>query len=89
VKKFVLAVVMGTSLVMAMPVQAQEQNQPSDPDALALEGIEKLMDALRAFLGSIPQYEAPVINENGDIIIRRKHPKDKKPTDPEIEETSA
>ena len=85
-KKVILAAAMGLTLLLVMPVQAQEQNRKSDPDALALEGIQKLMEALGAFLNSIPQYEAPYINERGDIIIRRKHPKPKKP---ELEDTSA
>jgi hypothetical protein len=32
----------------------------------------RLMRALEAFIDMIPQYEMPEINENGDIIIRRK-----------------
>lgn len=88
-RKILLAMAVGLSLSLAMPVQAQEQDQKSDPDVLALEGIEKLMEALGAFLKSIPQYEAPYINENGDIIIRRKNPKKPDAKDPHLEDTSA
>ncbi len=43
-----------------------------DPSRLALEGLDRLMQALDLFIATLPQYEAPYINEDGDIIIRRK-----------------
>lgn len=39
------------------------------------EGAEKIMKALELMFRSIPQYAAPEINKNGDIIIRRKRPR--------------
>ena len=39
---------------------------------LAREGISKFIQSLELFLGTIPQYEAPEVTEDGDIIIRRK-----------------
>lgn len=33
-----------------------------------------IVDALKGLLLAVPQYEAPEILDNGDIIIRRKHP---------------
>lgn len=70
-------------------VQADEKGV----DELAVEGLSKLMDALSLFVDAIPQYSAPEILENGDIIIRRKN-KDKGDEDdekesPDVEETSA
>ena len=56
----------------AMSVAAEETYESEDPSELAREGIERLMQALEALIQSIPQYEMPEINENGDIIIRRK-----------------
>lgn len=50
------------------------------------EGVEKVMRALEMMFRSIPQYEAPEINKNGDIIIRRKRtpaPRKKPPVDDE------
>lgn len=88
-KKILLAMTVGLSLMLASPMQAGAQQQDTDPDVMALEGIEKLMEALGAFLKSIPQYEAPYINENGDIIIRRKNPKTPGHKDPHLEDTSA
>jgi hypothetical protein len=36
-----------------------------------LEGLDQLMQGMDELLQSIPRYEAPIIDENGDIIIRR------------------
>ncbi len=52
------------------PTQAAEE--PGESEQAGEFGIEQLMRALEAFIDSIPQYEMPEINENGDIIIRRK-----------------
>jgi len=50
------------------------------------------MRALELMIDSIPQYEMPEIEENGDIIIRRKrqapHPKPDQPRTPEIDQTT-
>ena len=50
-----------------------------EPDAKAeqefKEGVEKLIRAFQMMLRSVPQYDAPEILENGDIIIRRKPPR--------------
>ena len=40
----------------------------------AVEGIAKLLQALQLFVKSVPQFEAPEVLPNGDIIIRRIHP---------------
>lgn len=49
--------------------------QPKDKaQELAHEGIKNLMQALQLMIEHIPQYELPVLNENGDIIIKRKYP---------------
>jgi len=69
------------ALVLAGPAasavaQTDERGQKT-PDELAIEGIDRLMRALELLIQSIPQFEAPIINENGDIIIRRRHPEQK------------
>jgi hypothetical protein len=40
----------------------------------AVEGIAKLLQALQLFVKSVPQFSAPEVLPNGDIIIRRLHP---------------
>ena len=60
-------------LVAATPAPAAQSQ--TDPEALAREGLGKIVRALELLLQSIPQYEKPEINEHGDIIIRRKRPR--------------
>ena len=50
---------------------AGEEESPSE---LARQGMERLLRAIELMLEMIPQYEAPEVLENGDIIIRRKNP---------------
>ncbi len=86
-KQVILASAATVFLTLAPPAFADEQKD--NPENLALQGITKLMDALGAFIGSIPQYEAPIMNDNGDIIIRRKHSeKDETEQEPKLEETA-
>ena len=62
------------------PGVAQERSQRERAEEFARQGMERLMQALDLLIQSIPQYELPVINENGDIIIRRR--RDPAPTQP-------
>ena len=68
----------GLALALAAPVQADDPRRgEEDPGALALESIERLMRALDAFVRTIPQYELPELTEEGDIIIRRRPPRER------------
>jgi hypothetical protein len=71
--------------------QSEEPTQQT-PDELAVEGVNKLMQALQLLIQQLPQYETPVIDENGDIIIRRRHDKapipPQKPVPPDNDSTS-
>lgn len=58
---------------LALPAAAQEKDTPGE---LATDAMSKMVRALELLIQSIPQYEKPEVNENGDIIIRRKHPND-------------
>lgn len=51
------------------------------PSELLKEGTQQILKAFELFLQAIPQYEAPEVLDNGDIIIRRKHP-ERIPRDP-------
>ena len=74
-------------MIAAAPASAQQRNPPPDPREKAEEafrdGARIIMRALQLFLESVPQYEAPEVLDNGDIIIRRKQrnprPEEKKP----------
>ena len=54
---------------------AQTKQSKPAPEELIEEGMKMIIDALDILLKTIPQYEAPEILENGDIIIRRSKPK--------------
>ena len=55
---------------------ADNHGQNQDPREMLEESMRTVMMALQLFMKSIPQYEAPEILENGDILIRRKHSED-------------
>lgn len=61
--------------------------QGESPSEMARESLEQMMRALRLMVESIPQYELPEVLENGDIIIRRKHPEPES-AEPEFDETA-
>lgn len=56
--------------VPPLPAAAQE----SDPSKTIERGAQLVIEGLRAFFSSIPQYEMPEMLPNGDIIIRRVPP---------------
>ena len=50
----------------------EEMGQEIDDAAkAAIEAAEHLITAMQMFVDSLPQYAAPEILENGDILIRR------------------
>lgn len=62
----------GLSLAVAAgPVRAASDEAPADTIE---RGAQLVIDGLRAFFASIPQYEPPEVLPNGDIIIRRVKP---------------
>ena len=82
----ILAVFM-ISAEPALSANDQKIQSPSkNPEQMIEESVKTVMNALKQFLRSIPQYSAPEILDNGDIIIRRKHrenePGDQKKKEP-------
>ncbi|MDX1423099.1 MAG: hypothetical protein R3322_08165 [Kiloniellales bacterium] len=79
-KHWLAAVALSVATSLAIPAAAAEPGDPAAPSEapseapgeLARDGLEQLLRALESFVDMIPQYEMPEINENGDIIIRRK-----------------
>jgi hypothetical protein len=74
------------AIVLAMPASVRAANDAFPPPEWTREmqdAAEKLRQGLDQALGSVdtllralPQYEMPRIDDNGDIIIRRKRPAD-------------
>lgn len=87
-----VAMAVGPSVVAA-PSFAAEEEDPALEEKLD-EAEKAFKDTVASFLRiieglvkSIPQYEAPEMLDNGDIIIRRKHPEPEKEEEPSIHET--
>ena len=72
-------------------LRAAQHDQRGRAEDMAREAIEQLMRALELIIDSIPQYELPEIEENGDFIIRRKrkspHSEPDEPGATEFDET--
>jgi hypothetical protein len=74
------AALLAPALLLALaaplsPVMAQaEENKSESLEETARSAIQSLMEVMQAVIDKIPMYEAPVILENGDILIRRKQP---------------
>ncbi len=58
----------------AAPAGRSAAAESQSPSELAREGVAKMLEAFNKFVDSMPQYEMPQLNENGDIILRRKRP---------------
>src|SRR5690348_5834884 len=43
------------------------------------DAMAKALDSVDLLLQALPRYDPPIVNENGDIIIRRRRP-DRSPT---------
>ena len=62
----------GLVLCAGQAVRADEQdNDWQNQFQFRFEGLDKLMRGMDDLLQSIPRYQAPIIDDNGDIIIRR------------------
>lgn len=91
------ATALAGALILALPMAVSAQDEDATPGELTAEAVDRLLRALDLLFGSIPQYEAPYVNENGDIIIKRKHPggdggdlplPEKKPAPPDTDSTT-
>ena len=66
--------------------QDQDLSERERAEEMAREGMERIVRALEMLMESIPQYDLPEVNENGDIIIRRKRGSEREePETPEEE----
>ena len=68
-------VVFLTISLISSPVSATDPaERQKSPEQLVTEGMRTLMEAMKLFMHSLPQFGEPYINENGDIVIPRVHP---------------
>lgn len=61
-------------LAASLPAAAADEHTPAWRDG-ARDALEKLDDALRAFehfLETMPEFEIPFLDENGNIVIPRR-----------------
>jgi hypothetical protein len=79
--RHILHALMLAALVAPAPAAfAQAPGKPADrpaqesPREMLEDATRKALQAFELMLKAIPQYEAPEILDNGDIIIRRKQP---------------
>lgn len=86
----IIGLCLGFVLSLSAPSFAAEPEEPSSQQGLAVQGMVRIIEALEGLMDSIPQYELPRLDENGDIIIRRKRQPSQRPIapEPEFDETS-
>ncbi len=85
----------GVLLLAAPAAGAAEDGDESWQHEFRIEGLDKLMRGMDEFLRSIPRFQAPYIDENDDIIIRRAPPDgpafdpwfERPPPDPDFADT--
>jgi hypothetical protein len=71
-----LAALVAATAPSGAGAQSPQDRQRERAEDTIREGAEKMIRGLEQLLRSIPQYETPQVLENGDIIIRRKPPKE-------------
>jgi hypothetical protein len=85
IQRLFILPIFALSLVIALPVMSENlhdaQTPPpqQNPEEMIEGGMKMILNALEILLKSIPQYQAPEVLENGDIIIRRVPSVEKKP----------
>ncbi|MDP6705628.1 MAG: hypothetical protein QF893_04710 [Alphaproteobacteria bacterium] len=99
IRALVLAVALVSTTGIAIEPALAAGDSRAEVERLARQAAEQIVAALRILLRAIPQYEAPEILPNGDIIIRRippdepdeeaprDYPDDDIPEDPDQTET--
>jgi len=81
-RRILLALTVTTALAVSATAFAhpvQDEGVGRDPGAFLEDVTEEVFRVLELILRSIPQYAAPEVLDNGDIIIRRIHPKPETP----------
>ena len=87
-------IVMGMFIIPLFPAVSADlfktQSPPSPreaPEKMIEDGMKMILGAIKLILKSIPEYKAPEVLENGDIIIRRVQPNEQSPNAGDKRET--
>ena len=74
-------IVFGVFIIFSKPIISADLHrvqtppaQNKEPEKMIEDGIRMILNALQLVLKSLPQYKAPEVLGNGDIIIRRVQP---------------
>lgn len=80
-RPFILAALLVASVAVVPAAHAQAPAPPpaESPKDMLEDASRKALRAFELMLKAIPQYEAPEILDNGDILIRRKKAKPEAP----------
>ncbi len=78
--------VFGVSIILSKPIISADLHrvqtppaQNKEPEKMIEDGMKMILNALQLILKSLPQYMAPEVLGNGDIIIRRIQPREMAP----------
>ena len=73
-------IIVSTSVISADLYKLQvPPSQQKKPGEIIEDGMNIVLNSLKLLLKSIPQYKAPEVLKNGDIIIRRVTPGEEQP----------
>jgi hypothetical protein len=73
-----LLLIISLAVALSLPTATKAQDKQS-PEIMIEEGVKMVLQAFELILKTIPQYSAPEVLDNGDIIIRRVVPEKEKP----------
>jgi len=78
-RRMVIATFVGALAIAALASSASAQSQSDKQwqraEDTIREGAEKIVRGLEQMIRSLPQYDMPEVQPNGDIVIRRRPPK--------------
>lgn len=78
--RFIAPIIVAAMMLTVSPAAVGQSEKPEKtPEELVSEGVQMLMQAMQLFLKQVPQFGEPYVNDNGDIVIPRRHPDKEKP----------
>lgn len=80
--KLPLVATLFAALALSLPAAAQPSTPLDEFEQKANEAARQFLGALALMIEAVPQYQAPQMLDNGDIVIRRKRPDDLPPDSP-------